>query len=156
MAMCGHQQAGAAHRMAERGDRAAERGDHRLAHRDRVVAVAVPDDRAVGPWGVAVAAVVERGGVEPIGEFVAHLATSRLDGLYLLTRLQDARALEERMRVARDLHDSLLQSQAGAALQLLAARRVLDGMDFAVYYMAPDGQPAFLLIVLPFCEICTL
>ncbi|MGH7342647.1 MAG: hypothetical protein ACREKH_19350, partial [Candidatus Rokuibacteriota bacterium] len=44
----------------------------------------------------------------PIGEFVAHLAISRLDGLYLLTRLQDARAFEERMRVARDLHDSLL------------------------------------------------
>ena len=30
------------------------------------------------------------------------------------------------MRVARDLHDSLLQSQAGAALQLLAARRLLE------------------------------
>ena len=29
-----------------------------------------------------------------MGEFVARLATSRLDGLYLLSRLQDARALE--------------------------------------------------------------
>jgi len=61
-----------------------------------------------------------------MGEFVARLATTRLDGLYLLGRLQQARALEERVRVARDLHDSLLQSQAGAALQLLAARRLLD------------------------------
>jgi signal transduction histidine kinase len=61
-----------------------------------------------------------------MGEFVARLATSRLDGLYLLSRLQDARALEERVRVARDLHDSLLQSQAGAALHLLAARRLLE------------------------------
>jgi signal transduction histidine kinase len=61
-----------------------------------------------------------------MGEFVARLATSRLDGLYLLSRLQDARALEERVRVARDLHDSFLQSQAGAALQLLAARRLLE------------------------------
>ena len=61
-----------------------------------------------------------------MGEFVAQLATSRLDGLYLLGRLQDARGLEERVRVARDLHDSLLQSQAGAALQLLAARRMLE------------------------------
>jgi signal transduction histidine kinase len=61
-----------------------------------------------------------------IGEFVARLATSRLDGLYLLGRLQEARVLEERVRVARDLHDSLLQSQAGAALQLLAARRLLE------------------------------
>jgi NarL family two-component system sensor histidine kinase LiaS len=30
------------------------------------------------------------------------------------------------VRLARDLHDSLLQSQAGAALQLVAARRLLD------------------------------
>jgi len=40
--------------------------------------------------------------------------------------LRDAAALEERVRVAGDLHDSLLQAQAGAALQLLAARRLLD------------------------------
>lgn len=61
-----------------------------------------------------------------MGESVARLAVSRLDGLYLLDRLREASALEERVRVARDLHDSLLQSQAGAALQLLAARRLLD------------------------------
>jgi signal transduction histidine kinase len=60
------------------------------------------------------------------GESVARLAASRLDSLYLLHRLRDASALDERVRVARDLHDSLLQSQAGAALQLLAARRLLD------------------------------
>jgi len=60
------------------------------------------------------------------GESVARLAASRLDSLYLLHRLRDATVLEERVRVARDLHDSLLQSQAGAALQLLAARRLLD------------------------------
>jgi signal transduction histidine kinase len=60
------------------------------------------------------------------GESVARLAASRLDSLYLLHRLRDATALEERVRVARDLHDSLLQSQAGAALQLLAARRQFE------------------------------
>lgn len=60
------------------------------------------------------------------GESVARLAVSRLDSLYLLYRLREATALDERVRVARDLHDSLLQSQAGAALQLLAARRLLD------------------------------
>jgi len=60
------------------------------------------------------------------GESVARLAVSRLDSLYLLHRLRDATALDERIRVARDLHDSLLQSQAGAALQLLAARRLFD------------------------------
>jgi signal transduction histidine kinase len=61
-----------------------------------------------------------------IGELVARLAVSRLDSLYFLQRLAEAAALEERVRLARDLHDSLLQSQAGAALQLLAARRLLE------------------------------
>jgi signal transduction histidine kinase len=60
------------------------------------------------------------------GESVARLAASRLDNLYMLRRLRNASALQERMRLARDLHDSLLQSQAGAALQLAAARRLLD------------------------------
>lgn len=61
-----------------------------------------------------------------VGEFLARVAASRLDSFYLLDRLRQASALEARVRVARDLHDSLLQSQAGAALQLLAARRMLD------------------------------
>src|SRR5262249_32931000 len=62
-----------------------------------------------------------------MGELVARLAVSRLDSLYLIERLQDAAALETRVRVARDLHDSILQAQTGAALQLLVARRLLDG-----------------------------
>ena len=61
-----------------------------------------------------------------LGEVVARLAASRLDSLYLLRRLRMAAALDERLRVARDIHDSLLQSTAGSALQLLAARRLLD------------------------------
>lgn len=60
------------------------------------------------------------------GELVARLAVSRLESLYVLERLRDAVTLDERVRVARDLHDSLLQSQTGAALQLLAARRLLE------------------------------
>jgi signal transduction histidine kinase len=60
------------------------------------------------------------------GVLVARLAVSRLDSLYLLKRLREAAALDERLRLARDLHDSLLQSVAGSALQLLAARRMLD------------------------------
>jgi NarL family two-component system sensor histidine kinase LiaS len=61
-----------------------------------------------------------------LGELVAQTAASRLETLHLLERLHHAAVLEERIRVAGDLHDSLLQSQAGAALQLLAARRMLD------------------------------
>jgi NarL family two-component system sensor histidine kinase LiaS len=60
------------------------------------------------------------------GDVVARLAASRLDGLYLQRRLRLAAVLDERLRVARDIHDSLLQSAAGSALQLLAARRLLD------------------------------
>jgi signal transduction histidine kinase len=60
------------------------------------------------------------------GILVARLAVSRLDSLYLLKRLREAAALDERLRLARDLHDSLVQSVAGSALQLLSARRLLD------------------------------
>jgi len=60
------------------------------------------------------------------GEVVARLAVSRLDSLYLLRRLGKSAAVEERLRLARDIHDSLLQSAAGSALQLVAARRLLD------------------------------
>lgn len=61
-----------------------------------------------------------------LGEVVARLAAVRLDSFYVLQQLSDNAALKERVRLARDLHDSLLQSQAGAAMQLMAARRMLD------------------------------
>ena len=61
-----------------------------------------------------------------LGEVVAWLGLTRLESLYWQDRLREAAALDERVRLARDLHDSLLQSQAGAALQLVAARRLLD------------------------------
>jgi signal transduction histidine kinase len=61
-----------------------------------------------------------------VGEIVARQVATRLDSALMLERLRGAAALEERVRVAGDLHDSLLQAQAGAALHLLAARRMLD------------------------------
>jgi NarL family two-component system sensor histidine kinase LiaS len=61
-----------------------------------------------------------------LGEVVASLAVTRLESHYWQERLREAAALDERVRLARDVHDNLLQAQAGAALQLLAARRLLD------------------------------
>lgn len=61
-----------------------------------------------------------------VGTLVARLAASRLDGLYTLRDLRNAAALRERVRVASDLHDSLLQALAGVGLQLMVARRSLE------------------------------
>lgn len=61
-----------------------------------------------------------------LGEVVASLAVTRLESHYWQERLGAAAAVEERVRLAREVHDNLLQAQAGAALQLLAARRLLD------------------------------
>jgi signal transduction histidine kinase len=61
-----------------------------------------------------------------IGDLVAQLAVAQLDRLHLVTQMAESAALEERLRVARDLHDNLAQTLAGTALQLLAARRLLD------------------------------
>jgi signal transduction histidine kinase len=60
-----------------------------------------------------------------VGDVVARLAASRLDGLYMLRDMRQAAALRERVRLASDLHDSLLQSLAGAGLQLMVSRRLI-------------------------------
>jgi signal transduction histidine kinase len=65
-------------------------------------------------------------GTLTVGTLVARLAASRLDGLYTLRDMRNAAALRERVRVASDLHDSLLQSLAGVGLQLMVARRALE------------------------------
>ena len=61
-----------------------------------------------------------------VGELVARLAVSQLDSLHLASEIGTAAVTEERLRVSRDLHDSLAQTLAGTALQVLAARRLLD------------------------------
>jgi signal transduction histidine kinase len=61
-----------------------------------------------------------------VGEVVAHQVTSSLDQSLLSRRLRQAAAAEERHRLSRDLHDGVLQSLTGAALQLETVQRLWD------------------------------
>lgn len=61
-----------------------------------------------------------------VGDVVADLASARLSQAYLLQKLRDTVVTTERVRLARDLHDGVLQTLTGAALQLQAARRTLS------------------------------
>jgi signal transduction histidine kinase len=65
-----------------------------------------------------------------LGEVVAGVVAARLDQSFLMARLQERAATEERIRLARDLHDGVLQSLTGIALRLVAVRRQL-GQDAA-------------------------
>ncbi len=57
---------------------------------------------------------------------MAEIVADRLKTLFeqsiLLRRLSDAAALEERIKIGRDIHDGVLQALAGTALQLQALR----------------------------------
>ena len=55
----------------------------------------------------------------------AGLIAARLAQTHFVERLRDGAVAEERMRLARNLHDWLLQSLTGASLQLEVARRAL-------------------------------
>src|SRR5438128_275695 len=60
-----------------------------------------------------------------LGELVAREVAARLDLFYLSRRLKETAAAEERVRLACDLHDGLLQSLTGMALQLQTVQRLL-------------------------------
>lgn len=61
-----------------------------------------------------------------LGEVVAHAVAFSMDQSLLSRRLRRAAAAEERMRLTRDLHDGVLQSLTGAALQLETMQRIWD------------------------------
>jgi signal transduction histidine kinase len=61
-----------------------------------------------------------------LAEVVAAVVRERLEHLHLTERLRHAAATEERIRLARDLHDGVLQSMTGVALRLQAVRRQLE------------------------------
>jgi signal transduction histidine kinase len=65
-------------------------------------------------------------------DVVGRLVATRIDQLNVAERMRATAVGEERIRVARDLHDGLLQSLTGAALQLEALHRVVGVDDDAV------------------------
>lgn len=58
-------------------------------------------------------------------EVIAGMIAARLDAFSLAQQLRQAAATEERIRLARDLHDGVLQSFTGVALRLAAIRRLM-------------------------------
>jgi signal transduction histidine kinase len=61
-----------------------------------------------------------------LGEVCATVVGGRFDHLLLIERFQQAAATEERIRLARDLHDGVLQSFTGFGLRVAAIRRLLE------------------------------
>jgi len=64
------------------------------------------------------------GGV--LGEIVAQRVAAELDQFYLTHRLRTAAVTDERVRLACDLHDGMLQSLTGTALQLQALAKWME------------------------------
>ena len=62
-----------------------------------------------------------------LGEIVARQVAARMDHFYLSQRLQQAAASEERIQLARDLHDGVVQSLTATALQVELARNLIAG-----------------------------
>jgi signal transduction histidine kinase len=77
-----------------------------------------------------------------LGAIVARQTASKLDHFYLLNQLQQAAVVEERVRLARDLHDGLLQSLTGAALQLQTVHRMMEREPQAARERLADIQQA--------------
>ena len=61
-----------------------------------------------------------------LGRIVANEMTAQMDQSNMLKQLQQSAAVEERVRMARDLHDGLLQSLTGTALQLETINRLME------------------------------
>lgn len=67
-----------------------------------------------------------------LGEVVAAAIAARLDHLHLARRLRENAAASERIALARDLHDGVLQSLTGVALRLATLQRLCDTDPAAV------------------------
>jgi signal transduction histidine kinase len=61
-----------------------------------------------------------------LGEIVAQRVAAELDQFYLTRQLRTAAVTDERVRLACDLHDGMLQSLTGTALQLQALAKWME------------------------------
>jgi signal transduction histidine kinase len=61
-----------------------------------------------------------------LGSTVAYRVATSLEQFYLLRKLQHSAAAEERVRLARDLHDGLLQSLTGVGFRLQSVHRLMN------------------------------
>lgn len=61
-----------------------------------------------------------------IAEIIADRIKALFEQAILVRRLSDEAAVDERIRIGRDLHDGVLQALAGTALQLQSLRKLKD------------------------------
>jgi signal transduction histidine kinase len=73
-------------------------------------------------------------------EIVGGVIAARLDARNLTEQLRQASATEERIRLARDLHDGALQSFTGIALRLAAIRRMMNSDGSAAIAALEETQ----------------
>lgn len=87
-----------------------------------------------------------RGGMDELtlGAIIVRQIAADLDRFYVQQRLHQAATMEERMRLARDLHDGVLQTFAGTLLQLDRVRHLPDTSEAARQYLA-DIQALLVL-----------
>ncbi|HEX7186326.1 MAG TPA: sensor histidine kinase [Thermoanaerobaculia bacterium] len=62
-----------------------------------------------------------------LGEIVALRLAAELDQFYLTRQVRTVAVTDERIRLACDLHDGMLQSLTGTALQLQALAKLMEG-----------------------------
>ncbi|MCZ7650492.1 MAG: sensor histidine kinase [Thermoanaerobaculia bacterium] len=75
-----------------------------------------------------------------LAEVVVELLGARVEAALLLERTREAAAAEERVRLARDLHDGVLQSFTGIGLRVAAVRRQLGEENGEVHERLADLQ----------------
>ena len=75
-----------------------------------------------------------------LGAVAGRLVTATLEHFHLLARLRQAVASEEQIRLARNLHDSVLQSLASVAMQLHTARQLFESKPLAASAQLQEAQ----------------